>query len=224
MKRKKRQESFDGDAGESLRPLERHNFCLIGIVPDQVVDLGRLFAEGDRDRLSKELREEAGIPWSRAFEDMWDGGEAEARRKGLFDLVWHRRALAIDPVVNAPDFTGFDVLLDIARQAVPELGELLSFVDGNEASNPRRAEGPDWWSWWHEATGSRSGGWLSNEEAAEVHNLWPQMANPEIEEACLSIMGVAYTHPGCWGLMEDFGGFFGQCSSERRAVVAEVDL
>lgn len=224
MKRKRRQESFDGDAGESLRPLERHNFCLIGIVPGQVVDLGRLFAEGDRDRLSKELREEAGIPWSRAFEDMWDSGEAEARRKGLFDLVWHRRALAIDPVVNAPDFTGFDVLLDIARQAVPELGELLSSVDGNEASNPRREEGPDWWSRWHEATGSRSGGWLSYEEAAEVHNLWPQVANPEIEEACLSIMGVAYTHPGCWGLMEDFGGFFGQCSSERRAVVAEVDL
>jgi len=188
MKSKRRQESFDGDAGDSLRPLERHNFCLIGIVPGQVIDLGRLFEEGDRDRLSKELREEAGIPWSRAFEDMWDGGEAEARRKGLFDLTWHRRALAIDPVVNAPDFTGFDVLLNIARQAVPELGELLSFVDGNEASNPRRAEGPDWWSWWHQATGSRSGGWLSSEEAAEVHHVlgdernrppFPALAGPD---------------------------------------------
>lgn len=209
---------------ESMRPLERHNFCLIGILPAQIIELGRLFKEGDRQTLVTQLREEAGIPWSNAFESVWETDEDQARQKGLFDLMWHRRAMAMDPVVSAPDFTGFDVLLDIAKQAAPELGGLLSAIDGNDASNPRRSDGPDWWEYWHYATGSKSGGWLSGEEAAQIHEAWPQIANPEIEEACLSIMGVSYTHPGCWGLMEDFGGFFAQCSSERRAVVAEVDL
>lgn len=209
---------------ESMRPTERHNFCLIGILPEQIVDIGQLFREGDCERLAKELREEAGLPWANAFESLWETDEQQARQKGLFDLMWHRRAMAMDPVANAPDFTGFDVLLTIAKQAAPDLGELLSRIDGNDTSNPRRSEGPDWWKYWHSATGSRPGGWLSDEEAAEIHQAWPEVANPEIEEACLSIMGVSYTHPGCWGLMEDFGGFFAQCSSERRAVVAEVDL
>lgn len=207
-----------------MRPLERHNFCLIGIVPEQIVELGGLFRDADKERLVKELREEAGLPWANAFITLWETDERQARQKGLFDLMWHRRAMAMDPVVNAPDFTGFDVLLNIAKQAAPDLGELLSAVDGNDGSNPRRTDGPDWWAFWHDATGSRPGGWLSGEEAARIHQEWPQIANPEIEEACLSIMGVSYTYPGCWGLMEDFGGFFAQCSSERRAVVAEVDL
>ncbi len=226
MRRRKEQPgSFsEEEASEGLRPRERHNFCLIGIMPTQILELGKLFDEGDRDRLSKELREEAGFPWAKAFEDLWEADEPQARQKGLFDLMWHRRALAVDPVVNAPDFTGFDVLINIAMQAAPDLGELLSAVDGNDPSNPRRQEGPEWWKLWHQATGSRPGGWLSQEEAVQVHQIWPEVANPEIEEACLSIMGVPYTHPGCWGLMEDFGGFFAQCSSERRAVVAEVDL
>lgn len=213
-----------GGETEAMRPLERHNFCLIGILPAQIIELGQLFKEGDRDRLSKELREEAGFPWANAFENLWETDQDQARQKGLFDLVWHRRAMAMDPVVNAPDFTGFDVLLNITKQAAPELGNLLAAVDGNDSSNPRRTQGPEWWEYWHHATGSRPGGWLSDSEAVEIHQAWPQIANPEIEEACLSIMGVTYTHPGCWGLMEDFGGFFAQCSSEHRAVVAEVDL
>lgn len=209
---------------EAMRPLERHNFCLIGIVPDQIIELGRLFKEGDRERLSKELREEAGFPWANAFDSLWETDPEQARQKGLFDLMWRRRAMATDPVVNAPDFTGFDVLLNIAKQAAPDLGDLLSLIDGNASTNPRRAEGPEWWEFWHYGTGSRPGGWLTGEEAAEIHQAWPQVATPEIEEACLSVMGIGYTHPGCWGLMEDFGGFFAQCASERRAVVAEVDL
>lgn len=224
MRRKRRQglEAEDLDGG---RPIERHNFCLIGIIPDQIQELGRLFSQEDREKVSAYLREEAGIPWAKSFEDTWEEvGEGEARARGLFDLIWHRRALAIDPVVNAPDFTGFDVLMNIARQAVPEVADLLINVDGNEGSNPRRSEGPEWWEIWHKANGSRPAGWLSSEEAARIHHGWSDLATPEIEEACLTIMGVPYTHPGCWGLMEEFGGFFAQCSSERRSVVAEVDL
>jgi len=231
--RKKHQEAHTEEAAsdeedfesmETLRPRERHNFCLLGVHPEQVIELGTLFAEGDRDRLSKELREEAGLPWARNFEDLWETGEEEARRRGLFDLMWHRRALAIDPVANAPDFTGFDVLMTVARQATPELATLLAFVDGNDATNPRRTEGPEWWTIWHKASGSRPGGWLSEEETAAINDQWRDLATAEIEEACLTIMGTPFTHPGCWGLMEDFGGFFAQCSAERRSAVAEVDL
>jgi len=224
MRRKKRQE-MGVDDSNGLRPSERHNFCLIGLIPDQIQELGRLFAQEDREKLSMYLREEAGIPWSKSFEDTWDeAGDEVARARGLFDLIWHRRALAIDPVVNAPDFTGFDVLLSIAQQAVPEVAELLVKVDGNNSSNPRRSEGPEWWGIWHQANGSKPAGWLSAEEAAHIHKLWSDLATPEVEEACLTIMGIPYTHPGCWSLMEEFGGFFAQCLSERRSVVGEVDL
>lgn len=222
MRRKKREEWLE--VPEEMRPIERHTFCLIGIVPAEIEKIGDMFAQADRDELSRTLLEQAGLPWAKSFEDMWETGEQEARQRGLFDLLWHRRALAIDPVLNAPNFSGFDVLLTVAKQCDPQLADLIAQIDGNNSSNPRRREGPKWWSVWHRATGSPSGGWLDVEEAAAIHERWPKFATAEIEEACLEMQGLPYTHPGCWALMGDFGGFFAQCSSERRAVVGEVGL
>ena len=222
MKRKRRGEWID--AVDEMRPNERTTFCLIGIVPDQIEEFGKLFGSGDKEKLSGTLMEEAGLPWAKSFEEAWEAGEQEARQRGLFDLMWHRRAMAIDPVLNAPNFSGWDVLMTVARQVDADLAGLLSNIDGNNRANPRRQDGPQWWKVWHHGTGAPPGGWLTVEESALVHEKWRDFAIPEIEEACLEMQGLSYTHQGCWTLMSDMGGFFAQCSSERRAVVGEVGL
>lgn len=223
MWRKRYEDELEPSTGG--RPIERHNFSLIGILPQQVLELTNMFATADREALSQALREEAGHPWaSKVFEEIWEVDKAEARKRGVFDLIWHRRAMEYDPIVNAPDFAGFDILLEAAEQVAPDLHRLLSFVNGNDALGPRRDEVPEWCRAWHEATGSKCGGWLDVEEVKQLCGDWPSVANPEIEEVCLSVMRVPYTHPGCWTLLSDLGGFFAQCATERRAVVVEVDL
>lgn len=223
-RRKRPDEPFE--MPESVpRPLERHTFSLIGILPEQVLELKRMFDTAGRQTLSQALREEAGHPWaSKAFEELWQEDPARARQRGLFDLIWHRRAMEYDPIVNAPDFAGFDILLDAASQISPELAELLAFVNGNDPLCPRRTEGPEWWEAWHQATTARPGGWLEHEEVRLVSEEWRSLATPEVEEVCLAAMRVPFTHSGCWTLMSDLGGFWAQCASERRAVVVEVDL
>ncbi len=220
-KQPKPEESFEVTGS---RPLERHTLGLIGLIPDQIIEPAKLFRESDRPSLEAALRE-GGLIWAnRSLDDFWESDEEEARRRALFDLIWHRRALELDPFVMLPDFAGFDVLLDVATEIHRDLGLVLARIDGNNPDNPRATDGPDWWQAWHYATRSRSGGWLDRQEVREVAELWDLVSTPEVEEVCLQVMGVPYTHPGCWTLLEQLGGFFAQCASENRAVAVEVDL
>ena len=210
--------------GGSARALSLRTFSLLGIVADDIVSLTRTFETAGPDELVATLRDEAGHPWAaHAFEDAWATDPAEARRRGLFDLVWHRRALQIDPFMAARDFAGFDVLLDAARRVSPAAAELLAHVDGNSPDNPRAQHGPPWWEAWHGAAATQPGGWLELDEVRALSDAWSSLATPEVEEACLGALGVAFTHPGCWTLLWDLGGFFAQCASEGRVVVVEVD-
>ncbi|HVM35984.1 MAG TPA: hypothetical protein VM784_11650 [Actinomycetota bacterium] len=208
----------------SARRVELRTFGLVGVLSDPIVELVRKFSEGDKEELTALLRDEAGHPWAaHSFEDTWEEDQDEARHRGLFDLIWHRRALQKDPFLAAHDFAGFDVLLDAALEVAPDAGAFLASVDGSNPDNPRAADGPEWWNAWHTAAGTNPGGWLDNDEVKELCNLWWKVATPEVEEACLSLLGATYTHPGCWTLLSDLGGFFAQCSSEGRVVIAELD-
>ncbi len=208
---------------EGRRAVDLRNFGLVGIVPDQVLDVVRLFERADRATLSDVLRDRAGYPWARAFEDAWSQDEAEARRRGLFDLVWHRRALQVDPMVQAPAYAGFDVLLDVVGDEAPEVHALLSHLNPVDPDNERRRHGPDWWRAWHDAAATRAGGWLGLDEVRRLADSWSVLTSSEIEETCLTLLGATFTHPGCWKLLTDLGGFFAQCATEKRVVVAEVD-
>lgn len=208
----------------SGRRVEKHNFMLIGIEPDALLNICDTFRTAPREDLSQILLDQAGFPWVHPFEIAWEKDQDEARSRGLFDLLWHRRALNRDPVVSAQDFAGFDVLLDAARRIDVEAATLLGHVDGNNPANPRRAEGPRWWSEWHRATASKTGGWLEAEEVRTLHGRWHLVSEPEVEEACLEELGATYTGPGCWALLDEFGGFFAQCACEDRSVLVEVDL
>ncbi len=221
MSQRDSQAGYPSDAQE---PSELGTFTLLGIVEGHIVELATQFRGAERAALVKLLRERAGHPWAaRAFESACDDDEAEARRRGLFDLVWHHRALDVDPMVTASYSGAFDVLVDAARKVAPDLAELLAHLDANDPANPRPRQGPEWWRAWHEAAGTRSGGWLDREEVRALSEKWWRVATPEVEEACLAAQGVTYTHPGCWKLLSDLGGFFAQCASERRVVVVEVD-
>lgn len=211
------------DESSSLRPVPRRTLSLIGIIPEEIVDLARLFETGDRADLVAAIEREAGLPWVHLFEGAWLLDEREARSRGLFDLMWHRRATECDPIVTAPDFSGFEILLDAARNINPDLCRLLEHVDVGRPDNPRRAEGPDWWRAWHAGAGTTTSGWLDLEEVRAISASWGCLCDPDVEEMCLSAMGATYTHPGCWSLLSDLGGFFAQCASESRVVVAESD-
>ncbi len=208
---------------EGRRPADLRSFGLVGIVADQVLDVVRLFERADRATLSNVLRERAGYPWARAFDDAWSQDEAEARRRGLFDLVWHRRALQVDPMVQAPAYAGFDVLLEVVQGMAPNVHELLSHLNPIDPRNERRERGPDWWRAWHDAAATRSGGWLELDEVRALAQSWTVLASSEVEETCLELLGATFTHPGCWKLLSDLGGFFAQCATEKRVVVAELD-
>lgn len=211
------------DPADGQRVVERHTFALVGLVPAQVVELDELFRIGSKDDLVQLLTEEAGFPWAHALETAWEKDEAEARRNGLFDFNWHRRARRIDPIITARSIAGFDVLLMAARQLGTDAAPLLTHIDANDPNNPRRAEGPDWWEAWHYAASTQPGGWLQREEVCALADCWWQIASAEVEEACLEALGATFTHPGCWQLLNDLGGFFSQCVSEKRAVLIEVD-
>jgi hypothetical protein len=167
--------------------------------------------------------EEAGLPWARAFETAWDRDEAEARRAGVFDYSWHRRARRVDPIITARSVSGFDVLLEAAQQIGSETTPLLRHIDANDPANPRRHDGPNWWSAWHASAATNPGGWLEQDELRTLANCWWQVSSAEVEAACLEALGARFTHPGCWQLMNDLGGFFSQCVSEKRVVLVEVD-
>lgn len=211
------------DTGSSRR-VELRSFGLVGVVPEPILDIVRRFRESDLNELKSLLRTEAGHPWAaHSLEDGWREDEDEARRRGLFDLIWHRRALQTDPFLAAHDFAGFDVLLDAAHQVAPDVADLLAHLDGSDPENPRAADGPEWWSAWHTAAMTQPGGWLGHEEVKALCDSWWKVSTPEVEENCLALLGATYTHPGCWSLLSDLGGFFAQCSSENRVVVVEVD-
>lgn len=204
--------------------VELHTLCFVGIYPERIRRTANLFATADRPTLLETLREEAGHPWAAtALKSCWDENEAEARDRGIFDLIWHQRAMETYPIVSAQDFEGFHVLLDAARQVDPDLASLLSCLDGNDPENPRQQDPPDWVRAWHSATATRCGGWLDTDEVRTVTQHWAGLATPEVEEGCLLAMGATYTQPGCWSLMSNLGGFFAQCGTEDRAVVVEVD-
>jgi hypothetical protein len=198
--------------------------AFVGLIPQQVNELVALFRDGEKEAIIDRLSEEAGMPWVRAFESRWSTDEAEARRDALFDLAWHRRARELDPIITAPDFAGFDTLLEVAEGAAPELWRVLRHIEPDGATNPRCHEGPAWWSAWHEATATVPGGWLDLEEVQHVWGSWSEITTVEVERACVEAMGATYTHPGCWGLLRDLSGFFAQCMSERRVALAEVDV
>lgn len=207
------------------RPTERSAAALIGLPADEIVSLTERFRTDSRENLLAFLREEAGHPWAaHSFERTWDEDEQEARCRGLFDLIWHRRALAIDPIINVPAFSGFDVLMDAARRAAPELAHLLAHIDPHNPSNPRCSEGPDWWKAWHDSVATTSAGWLDADEVTALAESWWRLTQPELEEACVTMLGATYTHPGCWSLLSDLGGFFAQCMTEKRVVAVEADL
>lgn len=208
----------------SSQPAEVETFGLIGIVPEQVLELRELFSRAGLPELTKVLREEAGHPWAaRTLQDLWEEGESDARQRALFDVIWHRRALQVDPMVTAPGFAGFDVLMEVARAVAPDVAALLDYIDGGNTRNDRRNSGPEWWKAWHGASETRPGGWLTREEARELTQGWSALATPEFELACLEAMGTTYTHSGCWALLTNLGGFFAQCASEQRSVVCEID-
>lgn len=214
----------DADRSGAARSLELRTFALVGLVPEQITELSELFRRADKPAIVQRLSDEAGLPWVRSFEDRWEIDPEAARRDALFDLTWHRRARELDPMVTARNFSGFDVLLDAASEMNDELRSLLGHLDPNDDANPRCLEGPAWWKVWHEATGTKPGGWLDAEDLARLSQLWPALAAPPIEQQCVEMMGATYTHPGCWTLLDDLGGFFAQCQSERRCVLAEVDV
>jgi hypothetical protein len=199
-------------------------FSLVGLIPDAVTELTSLFQEGSRTEIVARLSDEAGLPWVRSFEQRWAVDEEAARRDALFDLIWHRRARELDPIVTARNFSGFDVLLETAGGIDPGLRQLLGNIDPNDGHNPRAEEGPTWWRLWHEATGTEPGGWLSLEEINRLWQMWALLTQPGIEQTCVESMGATYTHPGCWALLDDLGGFFAQCVSEGRTALAEVDV
>lgn len=219
----RRRTPWDPFPEEAPRSNELRTFALVGLVPEQVLDLVALFRSGDRTSMVARLSEEAGLPWVSAFEAKWGSDEHQARKDGLFDLTWHRRARELDPIITAPNFAGFDVLIDMAEQIAPDAGRLLRLIDPNDHVNPRCREGPDWWQAWHEASGTQAGGWLERAEIQEIWQAWPHVTQPEVEQTCLEAMGASYTHPGCWTLLNDLSGFFAQCISERRGALAEVD-
>lgn len=209
---------------EPVRSLELRTFSLVGLVPDHITELAKLFLQGSKAAIAARLSDEAGLPWVRSFEDRWREDEDAARRDALFDLTWHRRARELDPIVTARNFSGFDVLLEAASQIDPELRQLLGNVDPNHDDNPRTLEGPEWWRSWHDATGTKPGGWLDLDETTRLWRRWGALTQPGIEQRCLEAMGATYTHPGCWTLLDDLGGFFAQSVSEGRCVLAEVDV
>lgn len=198
-------------------------FSLVGVIPEQTLELSSLFESGDHDSMVARVSEEAGLPWVNAFQTAWVESEDQARTLGLFDLAWHRRARAIDPIVIARDFAGFDILVTEAGRLIPDLGVLLAHIDPNRP-HERIHHGPDWWVAWHRAMRTQPGGWLEREEIRVLWDLWPRLMHPGFERSCLEIMGASYTHPGCWSLLDDLGGFFAQCVSECRGVLAEVDV
>ncbi|MFN2388961.1 MAG: hypothetical protein ABR575_05070 [Actinomycetota bacterium] len=206
------------------RQAELRTFALIGLVPDPVMEVIELFRTGDRSQLSAALQEEAGLPWVRSFESAWEIDPTAARRSGLFDLLWHRRARDVDPIITARNFAGFDVLLDAARRAAPDLAVLLAGIDPNDPVNPRVADGPAWCRAWHEAAATHPGGWLAGDEVRALCEGWWKLTGGDLEQICVETMGATYTHPGCWTLLSELGGFFSQCVSEGRSVVVEVDL
>lgn len=214
----------DADPTGPARSLELRTFALVGVVPQQVTELTALFRDGSKDAIVARLSDEAGLPWVRSFQDRSVEDEGTARRHALFDLTWHRRARELDPIVTARNFSGFDVLLETASEVDPELGGLLGHIDPNDHANPRTLEGPLWWRLWHQATGTKPGGWLDLDEIIHLWRIWPAITSTEVERGCLHSMGATYTHPGCWKLLDDLSGFFAQCVSERRAVLAEVDV
>ncbi len=204
--------------------VELKTFSLHGIDDEQILLFSNTFTTADKELLQAQLREEVGHPWAaNALAETWEENEVEARRRGLFDLIWHRRARQVDPFVPARDFAGFDVLVDAAQHLCPEVAQLLVFVNGNDPTNPRAFDGPEWWRAWHEGAATRAGGWLSTDEVRRLSSSWWKISAAEVEAACLTALGATYTHPGCWALLSDLGGFFAQCSSENRVVVVEVD-
>lgn len=216
--------SFPGAGTEPpRRQVDLQTFALSGLIPAAILDTVRFFETSDRDSIAAALLDEAGRPWAHSFESAWANNQDEARKKALFDLVWHRRARELDPMVTARGFAGFDVLLDAARQVAPELATMLGRIDPHDHGNVRRQDGPDWWQAWHDSNGTASGGWLTLDEVDAVWRQWPLIMTDEVEQSCLEAMGASYTHAGCWALLNDLGGFFAQCSSERRAVLSEVD-
>ncbi len=209
---------------EGARRTELRTFALLGLVPDQITELHELFSTADPDKLIDTLQREAGYPWVHSFQSAWARNEADARGAALFDLTWHRRARQLDPTITARNFAGFDVLLQAAHEVAPELARLLRCIDPNDGDNRRKGEGPGWWRCWHAATSTEPGGWLEADEIRALWQGWPSLTTPELEQHCLESMGATYTHPGCWTLLSDLGGFFAQCVSERRAALAEVDV
>ena len=215
-----------GDGGGPSRygsQVPAATFSLIGLLPEEVIEVSALFAQAEPEVLRARLLEEAGFPWAHAFDVAWQKDPAEARARGLFDLLWHQRARERDPMMTAPDYSGFNVLLEAIAQIEPGVARLLSHIDACRTDNPRRRAGPPWWAAWHTGTATTPCGWLELDEVRALHEAWPRIAVPELEEACLTALGATYTHPGCWRLLADLGGFFAQCASEQRVVVAELD-
>lgn len=212
------------EAADPTRVVERRTFALVGLVPAQVLQLAELFRNGSKEELVSLLMEEAGLPWAHALETAWEHDEAEARSRGLFDFSWHRRARQIDPIITARSIAGFDVLLEAARQLDSKTLPLLEFIDANDPDNPRRVQGPAWWAAWHAAAATQPGGWLEVDELGTLAEYWWQISSADVEEACLEALGATFTHPGCWQLLNDLGGFFSQCVSEKRSVLVEVDV
>lgn len=212
-----------GGIGREAAQAAPATFCLVGLLADEVTELSTLFERAEPEVLRARLLEEAGFPWAHAFDIAWQQDPAEARTRGLFDLLWHQRALERDPMMTAPDYSGFNVLLEAISQVEPGLAQLLSHIDACRTDNPRRRAGPGWWQAWHAGTATTPCGWLDLDEVRAVHEIWPRIAVPELEEACLTALGATYTHPGCWRLLADLGGFFAQCACEQRVVIAELD-
>lgn len=206
------------------QPVEIKSFGLVGVNCEQILEITTMFRDGERAQLISVLRDETGHPWAaRTLQDQWDDDEAEARSRGLFDLIWHRRAMQVDPMVVAPDFAGFDVLMQVAHDVCPQAAGLLEYVNACNTSNERRHAGPEWWAAWHAASETKSGGWLDHAEARKLAACWSDLATPEVELACLEVMGASYTHSGSWTLLTNLGGFFAQCGAENRSVVCEID-
>ncbi len=210
---------FDPETAQALQP---HIFSVVGILSDQIVELVRLFKSADRATLSNVLRQEAGLPWARAFDGAWEADENEGRWRGLFDLVWHRRAMDRDPRIGA-SVSDFGALLDVVRKDVPQLADLLAFVDPNDSANPRRHSGPEWWRAWHEAAATRPGGWLDLEEVRLVSGSWWRVRTPESGATPSELVEQIYLPGAASSLPHELGGFFAQCTCEKRVVVVEVD-